>query len=364
MRRGAATFILFSSAFLAGCDSITGASGPRQATPAGTGPGGGSGGGDAAALVARHCAWCHTSADPAAGIDLETLRLSSAQWNDMGRGLALEMAPFVMRLHPTDKRTLLDWVASRGGSVPAVTIPTSYTWRLADAIAGRADGTPAPGFAFVAEDGFIDHDGWTVQSFTDRHGRNYRGIHLTQTHGVDRNVFPPSANPSSYLLFAGVPWHGRFYDSRMEGDVRVGRWMSIGMHARTLEPPGRDHREYVRLQIDRDAISMRSAPTPLETWPWGDRADPRLAGSTDASGFYQTSSEWLHFVFQARRAADGVHWTARVTNPATGAVMADLAAVERDPDPLQGTFFLHAYSTGDDRMWANLVFTASVDRSD
>jgi len=363
MRRSVVA-ILVASAILAGCDSITGASGPRAGVPADRGPGGGSGGGTPAeALVTRHCLWCHTSAAPAAGIDLETLRLSSAQWNDMGRGVALELAPFATRLQPGDKQTLLAWIAARGGTIPAITIPATYTWRLNDVIGGIADGAPAPGFAFVIEDGFIDHSGWTVRSYTDRHGRTYKGIHLTQSHGVDRSVFPSSENPSSYLVFPNVPWHGRFYNSRMEGDVRVGRWMSIGMHTRTLEPNGRDQREYVRLQIDRDAISLRSTPTPLETWPWGNRPDPRLVGTTDASGFYQTSSEWLHFVLQAQTTSDGVRWTARVTNPATGAVMADLSALERDPEPLQGTFFLHAYSTGDSRMWANLVFTANVDRS-
>ena len=363
--RGSVVAILVAGAVMAGCDSITEVGEPRDGTPVNTGPGGGSSGGGTAAeaLVTRNCVWCHTSANPTAGIDLQTMRLSATQWDDMGRGVAYELAPFVTRLAPGDKRTLLDWIAARGGHVPAVTIPSTHSWRLADAIAGRANGDPAPGFAFVIEDAYIDHQGWTVQTYTDRHGRTYKGIHLDQTHRVDQRIFSSSVNPSSYLVFPNVPWHGRFYDSRMEGDVRVGRWMSIGMHARDMSPTGRDHREYVRLQIDRDAISLRSAPTALETWPWGNRPDPRLNGTTDASGFYQTSSEWLHFVLQARRTGDGVAWTARVTNPATGAVMADLSAFERDANPLMGTFFLHAYSTGDDRMWANLVFTASVDRS-
>lgn len=351
-------------ATLAGCDTVTDVGTPRDGTPVNTGPGGGSGGGTTAAeaLVARHCVWCHTTAEPAAGIDLQSMRLSPQQWNEMGRGVANELAPFATRLAPGDKRTLLDWIAARGGDVPAVSIPATANWRLADAIAGVPEGAAAPGFAFVIEDGYIDRSGWTVRSYTDRHGRTYRGVHLDQTHRVDQSVFSSSENPSSYLVFPNA-WHGRFHDSRMEGDVRVGRWMSIGLHARTMEPTGRDHREYVRLQLDRDAISLRSAPTPLETWPWGNRADPRLQGTTDASGFYQTSSEWLHFVLQARTTSAGVEWTARVTNPATNAVIADLHALERDPDPLQGTFFLHAYSTGDDRMWANLVFSATIDRS-
>jgi hypothetical protein len=244
-----------------------------------------------------------------------------------------------------------------------VTIPARFTWRLEDAIAGLPDGAPAPGFAFVVEDGYIDEQGWRVRTESDNHGRSYRAIVLEQNHGVDQRVFSSSRNPSSYLVFNGIPWHGRFADCRIEGDVRVRRWMSIGMHAREIEPTGRDQREYVRLQIDRDAISMRSAPTPLETWPWGDRADPRLAGTTNASGFYLTGNAWLHFVFEARTEPAGVRWTARVTNTATGAVVADLSAIEAGPNPLRGTFFLHAYSVDGGRAWANLVFTADIDRN-
>jgi hypothetical protein len=344
-----------------GCTQITDVGGTRPATPVGPEPGGGGGGGDAAAIIARHCTWCHTSASPAAGIDFQRMNLTPQQMNDMGRGVQLEMAPFIHRLSSSDKQTLLDWVRAGGGSVPQVTIPSQVTWRLSDAIANIADGQPAPGFAFVVEDGRIDPECWTVQTWTDRNGRTGRGVHLEQTHSVDQSVFSSSRNPSSYLVFPGIAWHGRFTDSRMEGDVRVGRWISIGMHAREVEPTGRSHREYVRLQIDRDAISMRSAPMPLETWPWGNTPDPRLSGTTDASGFYLTSSDWLHFVFQARRESGGVRWTARVTNPASGAVIADLSALESDPNPLMGTFFLHAYSTSDNRMWANLQFSATID---
>jgi hypothetical protein len=369
MRRFAG-LVLVVLGVVVGCETVTGPGGPRPAAPAGAGPrGGGTVPGDgatgpAAAILERHCLWCHTTAHPAADIDLEAGGFTAVQLDDLGRGVQLEMAPFIARLGASDKQTLLDWVRARGGSVPAVTIPARHVWRLADQIDSLADGDPAPGFAFVIEDATIDPSPWTVRSYTDRHGRRYRGIHLDQTHVVDRNVFPPSRNPSSYLVFGDVPWHGRFADARLTGDVRVGRWMSVGLHAREIRPPGRDHRRYVRLQFDRDAISLRSAPTPLETWPWGNVPDPRLAGTTDASGFYQTASEWLHFELEARTVATGVRWTARVTNPATGAVVADLAALESDPEPLAGTFFLHAYSTGGDRMWANLVLDAAIDPRD
>jgi len=345
-----------------GCDTITNVGGTRPSTPV-PAPGGG-GSGNAAAIIARHCVWCHTTAHPAAGIDLERMQLGSTEYDAMGKGVQLEMAPFIGRLSATDKRTLLAWIASQGGHVPTAVIPARATWRLADAIAAIPDGAPAPGFAFVVEDGTIDPQAWTVGTWTDRHGRTARGVRLDQNHSVDQSIFSSSRNPSSYLVFPGIAWHGRFTDSRMEGDVRVGRWMSIGMHARELQPTGRSHRQYVRLQIDRDAISLRSAPTPLETWPWGNQPDPRLAGNTDASGFYLTSGEWLHFVFEARRESSGVRWTARVTNPATQATIADLSALESNPDPLEGTFFLHAYSTGGDRMWANLDFSASIDPND
>lgn len=364
MRRLLWVGLLGLGSWNAGCEVLQPA-GPQLGVPAPPSPGGGTGSTDPAAVRAileRHCTWCHTPQHPAANIDLVTnYDLTPAHWNDMGHGVQHEMAPFIEKLTATDKRTLLGWIRERGGSVPAVTIPSRYTWRLSDELADLRDGDPAPGFAFVIEDAFIDTQGWTVQTYTDKHGRTYKGINLTQTHSVDQSVFSSSRNPSSYLVFAGIPWHGRFYNSRMEGDVRVGRWMSIGMHAREMHPTTRAHRSYVRFQIDRDAISLRSAPTPLETWPWGDRPDPILSGNTNASGFYQTSDEWLHFVFEARRVSNGVQWTAVITNPATGATRANLSALEISNNPLQGTFFLHAYSTGDKRNWANLVFTADVD---
>jgi hypothetical protein len=361
MRRGVGLALSWA-VFAAGCDSVTIPSAPRTGVPVDPPPGGG--GGNAAAVLARHCTWCHTTEHPAARIDLQSGRLTPTQLDDMGRGVQLEMAPFISRLPSADKRTLLDWVRSQGGTVPVVSIPTQYTWRLADAIANVPDGSPAPGFAFVVEDGFIDEHAWTVQSSTGNDGRTFRGIELDQSHSVDQSVFPSSRNPSSYLVFKGIPWHGRFKNSRIEGDVRVHRWMSIGLHARELEPLGRDHRQYVRLQIDRDAISMRSAPMHLETWPWGDVADPRLSGNTNASGFYLTSGPWLHVVFQARSEPGGVRWSARVTNTSSGQVLADLSALETDSDPLMGTFFLHGYSVSAGKVWANLVFTADIDQGD
>jgi len=371
MRGLRVVWLVCVGSILVGCQLLEGPTGPRNGVPTdspagddgGGGGGGGSGGsGPVQAIIARECTWCHTTAYPAADIDLQSdFDLTPTQLDDFARGVQLEMAPFIQRLTAADKRLLLEGARARGATVPVATIPTHYSWSLNDLLADQADGKPAPGFAFVIEDGFIDTQGWTVRTYTDRHGRTFKGIHLDQTHSVDQRVYSSSRNPSSYLVFAGIPWHGRFYNSRMEGDVRVGRWMSIGMHARTMEPTGRSQREYVRLQLDRDAISMRSAPTPLETWPWGNQADPRLHGTTDASGFYQTADEWLHFVFQARRESGGTRWTALVTDPSTGEVMADLSALETDPEALQGTFFLHSYSTGDKRMWANLVFTADVD---
>jgi hypothetical protein len=316
------------------------------------------------AIMDQSCLWCHTTQNPEAGFDFSNHTIDASGYNEMANGVQLEMAPLMERLQRRDKDVLLGWLAARGATIPPEDIPSRYRWTLADEIASLPDGATAPGFAFIIEDGFIDQQAWTVSTYTDKHGRTYRGIALDQQRQVDQSIFTSSRNPSSYLIFRGVPYHGRFFNSRMEGDVRVGRWMSVGMATRTMEPTGRDKREYVRLQFDRDAISLRSAPTRLETWPWGDEADGRLTGNLNASGFYQTSSEWLHFVFESKRQADGVHWTAVVTNPQTGAVLADLHGVESLADPLQGTFFLHSYSTGDNDMWANLVFETQVDPND
>lgn len=315
------------------------------------------------AVMDRSCLWCHTVENPEADFEFASRVITPSQYNEMATGIQLEMAPLMERLDRRDKSVLLDWLAERGATIPPEDIPSHYRWTLDDEITGLPDGAPAPGFAFIIEDGFIDKQAWTVTTYTDRHGRTYRGVTLDQQRQVDQSIFSSSRNPSSYLVFQGVPYHGRFFNSRMEGDVRVGRWMSVGMATRTMEPTGRDKREYVRLQFDRDAISLRSAPTRLETWPWGDDADGRLTGNLNATGFYQGSSEWLHFVFESKRQVDGVHWTALVTNPHSGEVLADLHGVESLDDALQGTFFLHSYSTGDKDMWANLVFETQVDTS-
>jgi hypothetical protein len=310
--------------------------------------------------------WCHTPASPAAGIDLTRRTQSAATIRDIGIGVQLEMAPLVRRLDSTEKRVLLDWVQSQTGALPAVMIPSKVTWELAPLLAPLADGALAPGFAFVIEDGKIDPGAWRVATYRDRFGIAYRSIALDQTHVVSAVDFPPSRNPSSYFVFTGIPWHGRFHDMRLEGDVRFDRWMSVGMQAADMAPPGRSDREYVRLQFDRDAVSLRSAPTAFETWPWGGTSlapgrDPKLAGTTDRSGFYLRNDEWFHFVLQARRVTGGVRWQATVTRRGTGAVVAQLDALQPSATPLAGTFFLHAYAAGGKRNWANLTFEASVD---
>jgi hypothetical protein len=205
-----------------------------------------------------------------------------------------------------------------------------------------------------------------VATYRDRFGISYRSIALDQTHLVDRSVFPPSRNPSSYFVFQGIPWHGRLHDLRLEGDVRVDRWMSVGLEAAELQPPGRDRRDYVRLQFDRDAVSLRSGPTAFETWPWGGSAsspgpDARLGGTLDTRGLYQRNDEWLHFVLISARAAGGVRWTAEVTRRGTGATVASLTAFEPGATPRAGAFFLHAYAAGAKRNWANLVLDGRLD---
>jgi hypothetical protein len=312
-------------------------------------------------IIDRSCLWCHTLENPEADFEFVTRQIPADGYNEMAEGIQHEMAPLMNRLDSQEKGVILDWLSERGATIPPLDIPSRYSWRLEDEIADLPDGSEAPGFSFILEDAYVDHDAWTVQTYTDRHGRTFRGIALDQQRQIDQSIFTSSRNPSSYLVFQGIPYHGRFYNSRMEGDVRVGRWMSVGMGTRDMSPTGRSNREYIRLQFDRDAISLRSTPTRLETWPWGGDSDSRLSGTLNASGFYQTSSEWLHFVFESKRQADGVHWTALVTNLETGEVMADLHGVEALEDALQGTFFLHSYSTGDKDMWANLVFETEVD---
>jgi hypothetical protein len=276
------------------------------------------------------------------------------------------MAPLVRRLSQSEKQTMLGWVESQTGALPPAAIPSKMRWELAPLLAPLGEGALAPGFAFVLEDGTIDSAPWRVATYRDRFGIALKSIALDQTHTVSPAVFPPSRNPSSYLVFAGIPWHGRFYDMRLEGDIRVDRWMSVGMQAAEMMPPGRDGRDYVRLQFDRDAVSLRSAPTAFETWPWGGTSllpgrDAKLVGTTDRSGIYLRNDEWFHFVLQATRVAGGVRWQATVTRRGTGALIAQLDATQASATPLAGTFFLHAYAAGGRRNWANLVFEAKVE---
>ena len=317
-------------------------------------------------VVQQQCAWCHTPQHPLAGIDFSQRYLTTAQVQLFGQGVQLEMAPLIALLSATDKRTLLDWAQQVAGTLPPVPIPQTFHWELAPLLAPLADGAAVPGFAFVVEDGYIDTTGWKVATYTDKYGISFKSVSLNQTHSIDRSIFPPSSNPASYFFFKGIPWHGRFYDSRLEGDVRVNRWISVGMETNLLHPTGRSNRGYIRLQFDRDSMCMRSTPTGYETWPWGGSGsspgtDGRLTGNLNASGFYQSASEWLHFVFTSQSVTGGVNWTAVITRRGTGATVASLQGFEAQASPLTGTFFLHAYAVGDKRNWANLVFDAKVD---
>jgi hypothetical protein len=319
------------------------------------------------AVVQQRCTWCHTAQHPTGGFDFSHREQSHATVRAIGTGVQLEMAPLVGRLAAAEKSILLDWVQGTTGPLAPVVVPARLHWELNTALAGVPDGTTAPGFGFVIEDGWIDPAAWKVATYTDRFGITARGIALNQTHSVDQSAFPSSRNPSSYFFFKGIPWHGRLHDMRLEGDIRVDRWMSVGMQAMRCEPPGRSNRDYVRLQFDRDAISLRSAPTVNETWPWGGSAaspgaDAKLTGTLNASGFYQRNDEWLHFVLTAARVSGGVRWTAVVTRRGTGALVASLSAMQATSMPLEGSFFLHAYAAGDKRNWANLSLDAAIDR--
>jgi hypothetical protein len=325
---------------------------------------------DVWAVVQQRCVWCHTAAHPTGGFDFSQRTQSLATVRAIGTGVQLEMAPLIGRLALGEKSTILDWVQRTSGPLPPVVVPAKVHWELSTAIAGLQDGAVAPGFGFVVEDGWIDSSPWTIATYTDRFGITARGIALNQPHSVDQSVFPPSRNPSSYFVFKNIPWHGRLRDLRFEGDVRVNRWISVGMQTSRLQPTGRANRDYVRLQFDRDAISLRSAPRGpqfLETWPWGGSggapgSDPELVGNLNASGFYQRNDEWLHFVVTATQVPGGVRWTAVVTRRGTGATVASLAAMQASATPLEGSFFLHAYAVGGQRNWANLVFDGTIDR--
>jgi hypothetical protein len=313
------------------------------------------------AVNKAECLWCHTYEPFPHNIDLRTREaVLQSQIQLFYNGVNQEMAPAIHLLTDADRESLLAWAVQNGAQPATWMIPRTYDWSMDEQLAGAAEGSSAvaPGrfFAFDIEDSWIyganvkGTSPLTVKTWTDNSGIGpFKGIALSRIRSVDPDSFPASTHPSFYGVPDGVPWHGRFKLMTFQGYVRQDRWSSFVVHTHRLAAPGRSHRDYVRFQIDRDAISIRSTPTATETWPWGGSAsnpgpDGKLTGTLNKSGIYLSDSKWFFMRGSVSRDGTTIRYTLQVEDPVNGAVIASLAAARPDGPDVMGGFAFHKYS--------------------
>jgi len=313
------------------------------------------------AINMNECLWCHAYAPFPHDIDLRTRgTVLQSQIQLFYNGVYQEMAPAVQLLTDADRKTLLAWAVTNGAQAATWTIPRTYDWSMDEQLAGAAEGSSAvaPGlfFAFDIEDSWIyganvnGASPLTVKTWTDSYGIGpFKGIALARYRSVNQDSFPLSTHPSFYGVPDGVPWHGRFKLMTFQGYVRQDRWSSFVVHTHQLAAPGRSHRDYVRFQIDRDAISIRSTPTATETWPWGGSSsnpgsDGKLTGTLNKSGIYLSDSKWYFIHGSVSRDGATIRYVLQVEDPVNGAIIASLAGERADGPNVAGGFAFHKYS--------------------
>lgn len=345
------------------------------------------------------CRWCHIYQvyDPVTGgqrypSDFNfTTRTSvdATQLSTLGFGVRTELAPFVKRLSPIVRDTLIAWAASRGYTTPIYNLPQTFDFTWATWLNQQSGSNIPRGWFFTVEDGWIDGASvnggsathrWRIEDVTDGQGTRHRALVERQTRTTSADSFPASQNSSVYGILGFQKYHGRFYDYTIEGDVYGlnNRWFSVFMHAEEMKPTGRDHREYVRAQFDRDAISIRSVPTANETWPWGgsgcgtEGADSKLVGHLNKCDIFLGTSRWYHFVFTSQRrtrlggfaTADtlGTLYTLQFQDPYTQETIADLYGIAINDTTSAGVWGFHSYAASSGiRAWANIQVHAKVD---
>jgi len=303
--------ILLAGWLAAGCE-VTTPSGPLDSAPVRHREG--MAAATFAAILSRIASGANTTAHPAANIDLTAGSLTAPQFDLMGNGVATEMAPFIARLQPGDKRVLLDWIRSQGGNVPrSRSRPTSPGGSRT-----RSPGCrwrPGTRVRVRGRDGYIDETGWTVASFTDKtDGRRAASSSCRRIRRPERLLVEPQSVVVSRLQGHPVARAlRRFADG---GDVRVRRWMSSACTPRAradrpFAPPVRPFADRPRRDLDalgadgpRDVALGGPAERPPggQTQRLGLLPDRRRSGCTSSSS--AARERW--------RALDR-----RVTNPAT-----------------------------------------------
>lgn len=280
-------------------------------------------------VVDRECRFCHLQPAPA-GVDLSTS--TSFRFDQLPllvNGLERGLLPLIEPLAPADRATLSGWCVDLGFAVHAPAPPSVLRWSSDEALgAGLSHAT-----AFVLEDGFIDHTGWTV--FTAPDGGP--GLRIDQSHK------PGSMNPTSYIGFP-VPFHELAGDQSVTFKMRCGRWSGMALRVQSAHPTSRDDREYVRLFVDRDAVGIISVPTPLETRP--PRVEEPFGGTYYADGFYLTKSQVVGCEFAVRDSGLVAVYTARVVRESDGRLLADLRATSTRGHGARGSFVFVKYGLG------------------
>lgn len=333
------------------------------------------------AIVQKSCKHCHQWEPMPAGVDLRTrTSVQDHQLPLFASGVGLELAPFVSKLTPAHKDTLIKWVKSRGVQAPTYAVPTTFTYDMNEWIAKQTTEHPK-GWFWSNEDNWIDgataNGGQTTHRWYVGSFQGKQALRLLQTHQTSADSFAASRNPSTYGIVGPQWYHGHYYDYTIEGDVygTLNRWFSVFLEASVIKPPGRSNRNYVRLQFDRDAVSLRSIPSDEETWPWGGTAaspgaDEVLVGNLNKSGIF-LGNKWYHFVFTSERrtkakgyvSADtlGTMYTALVTDPQTKEVIANLWGIAVNDTTREGVWGFHKYSSAAAPVaWANVTVRAKV----
>lgn len=312
------------------------------------------------AVFRARCVGCHSRPPFPAGIDLRAPgRVARDQLALLQRGLAEGLAPAYVGLTDDERKALAGFAAMNGAPWQEIVPPAVVRWSLTQdlgswPVGAEASGIGAPGFGSIIEDGYREGwDGPSAWTVADVAGK--RVLRLFQARR------PASGGqPSSYWT-PHLAHHDKLRRVRVIGEVRQGRWSSVVVGARQLLET-RAAREYVRLQIDRDAVSLRSTPTTQETWPWyqdPERALVALAGPLDRSGFYLPSSEWLRFEIEAEVTAAGALYRARVWRE-IGSLLADFAALDPrlPPHAALGGVAFHKYAlSGSPTLWRDVVIT-------
>lgn len=246
-------------------------------------------------VVKAECKHCHDGrgnhAYPA-DIDLSSkTSLTLAQVQETADAVRDERAPAFRKIAAADIDTILAWCQDRGADTTAVYVPSAWSWNQTNQIGSDANGTnlegPGEFFAFAVED-YGRPDSLVVKTVDGIKGMKFFNLTPANDDSMDTGTAP--THRVTYIIPDGIAWNGRMTTGTVKGWVRQNRWMGFVVHGQMLKKGGspyaaREPRTYVRVQVDRDWLSLRSKVDPAdntETYPWSG-ADPLLTASSGYS---------------------------------------------------------------------------------